>query len=75
MKEKDIWQKDWPLLPGNYWFYGILAGGSKKQMIPVKVIQVSNGLLYMGSEIMFEEDGHEGVWLVAPADPEPPTEC
>lgn len=58
-----MWTNKWPTRPGWYWFYGRHYGEEKHSLAAVRVVQISNGLIYiLNGHGMHKSDGHKGVF-------------
>lgn len=68
MSEKEQWSTEFPMEPGNYWFYGFRYGRvscgykCKPELMFMTVLKCSNGLLYVADgQFVYDhevEDAH-----------------
>lgn len=75
-KIKDEWTEEWPVVVGEYWFYGWtsrigLRMSSKPRMEFVKVRQARNALMAATASQFLYKSECTGVWCKANV-PEPP---
>ncbi len=58
-----MWTDEYPVKVGWYWFYGRHYGEDKHSLGVVRVVQVSNGLVYiLNGHSMWKSEGHRGVF-------------
>ena len=58
-----VWSSEYPTEPGWYWFFGRKYGEERYSLGTVRVIPISNGIMYvLDGNFMYESEGHKGVF-------------